>query len=175
MTQLMPLPLIISCSSKSRLVRLPSWFYFSEESFSWLGLFSILTLVGCQERIVACRKPVPFIQQGSFWKKLTRKTEENCQTQVCLDISKSSADAERLCDTPQIQNITLEKACNMGMTFKVITIYQIGHIQVSLLVRGLLLQHLYLAPCSTVRSYYHFFSVLLPMTLRSLSPLTINF
>jgi len=28
MAQLMPLPLTISCSSKSRLV-LPSWFYFS--------------------------------------------------------------------------------------------------------------------------------------------------
>jgi len=29
MAQLMPLPLTISCSSKSRLVRSPSWFYFS--------------------------------------------------------------------------------------------------------------------------------------------------
>jgi len=30
--QLMPLPLTISCSSKSRLVRLPSWFYVSGAS-----------------------------------------------------------------------------------------------------------------------------------------------
>jgi len=29
MAQLVPLPLTISCSSKSRMVRLPSWFYLS--------------------------------------------------------------------------------------------------------------------------------------------------
>jgi len=32
--------------------------------------------------------------------------------------TRSSADAEGLHDTPQIQNITLKKACNRGMTFK---------------------------------------------------------
>jgi len=34
MAQLMPLPLTISCSSKSRLV-LPSWFYFSGARSPW--------------------------------------------------------------------------------------------------------------------------------------------
>jgi len=45
----------------------------------------------------------------------------------------------------------IEKACNRGMTFKVITIYYINRIQASLLVIGLLLQHLYLTPFSTPR------------------------
>jgi len=37
MVQLMPLPLTISCSSKSRLV-LPSWFYLSGDSSPWFAM-----------------------------------------------------------------------------------------------------------------------------------------
>jgi len=33
-------------------------------------------------------------------------------------VTRSSADAERPRDAPQIRNIALEKACNQAMTFK---------------------------------------------------------
>jgi len=66
-------------------------------------------------------------------------------------LTRSYADAKGLHDKPHIWNITLEKACNTGMTFKdtqVITI-------VSLPVSGLFLQHHYLSP---FLRYYHFSS-----------------
>jgi len=34
------------------------------------------------------------------------------------NVTRSNADAEAPCDAPKIQNITPEKACNRGMTFK---------------------------------------------------------
>jgi len=37
---------------------------------------------------------------------------------LLINVTTSSPDAEGPCDVPQIRNVSLEKACNMGMTFK---------------------------------------------------------
>jgi len=87
-----------------------------------------------------------------------------------------SADAEGLCNTPQICNIALEKVHNTEMTCKDTQghhncCYKICQIKVSLPLSGLLL-HLYIA---SILRWQVFQCTWLPVTLRSTSPLTIKF
>jgi len=57
MAQLMPLPLTISCSSKSRLV-LPSWFYLPpgmQASIIWCLSYARINWEGCARKGIRCK------------------------------------------------------------------------------------------------------------------------